>query len=705
MTPKNERPATPSAWARAAAWLAGAFSKAPPGHRPSGFQLRPNYGQGPYTSYFNHFIARKVEPVFHEFLRESIPVIDAAINRLVSLDGHIKVQGESDRLEREIREWSDQVIVNDVQRGLQAFHQSISNEAFEQGFGVGEFVASRARNDIVSLRTADSKFIRFRRKRTGDGLEILQKSDDDRDWRVLTPDNLVYFSVHNENQNPYGTPLMRSCEFVCKCLVTIQNATLNVWERFGDPSFHIIYKTSKRDGADHAARRRQIEDEFNTAVRAKREGRSADFIRAIDKDSEIKIEVIGHDNQIIEMEVPARHVLEQIIAKTGLPSWMLGMHWSTTERLSNAEAEMVLADVATRQAAKLPLFTRLVSTMLQMRGVRYKPGDWEVSFENVHLHDVVAQAQARFLNAQADMYYLQNAERAGIEISRDDLSIGKMSGSPAIRSSPPRAGHDCEDKACGCKELYRAVGWQSIDAIELAYEGDLKDRWGDLLIRVKADLGIDLPKAAKNLPGEASFELDPEARARVTRSMADWIKDFNPSNDASPVNWHYGQATSAGYVMGASMIGKDQPLLNLVKNREVFQTLCGRGFDLVKNTATRAIIDKVLPEMEAFSLSGANPIETGRHLERLFGDANADWERLARSEMTLAGERAKKDEWQAWGETHARYMPAPGACPLCVSLGGEYPLDDVPLPVEDTHPRCRCGIQPMEEAESDPQAD
>ncbi len=665
--------------------------------RTGGFQLRPNYGQGPFTPYYKQFIARKVEPVFFEFLRESIPIVDAAINRLVSLDGHIEVAGNSEDLKDEISEWMDNIRVNDVQRGAQAFHQSLTNEAFEQGFGLGEFVANEARNDIVQLRTADSKFIKF--SRAGDGLDISQKADDDIDWRTLNPDSLIYFSICNENQNPYGTPLMRSCEFVSKILTTIDNSLLNVWERFGDPSFNIIYKTSKKDGTDHAARRQQIETEFNTAIRAKREGKSADFIRAIDKDSELTIEVIGHDNQVLELEVPSRHVLEQVVAKTGLPPWMLGLHWSTTERLSNAEAEMLLADVATRQAAKMPLFYNLVATMLALRGRRWKKGDWYLKFANVNLHDVVAQAQARFLNAQADMYYLQNAEAAGIEITREDLSIGKA-GSGSERGQPlnlvSAKTHTTTGVKIyeGVKEIHRSFSWPELDRLEDEYESRLKTDWQELLVTVKAILGLGMPDPSKAPDDDPAFTMTPEQRASVESATREWVAAYSLTAEDSPVNWFYSQAVSSGYFTAADMAGKDQPLLNIVRNSQLYDSLRETGFDLVKNNATRAIRNRILPEMEAYVIAGSNPVEAARRLEKLFGDANANWERLARSEMTLAAERAKKAEWLAREIARLDFVPAPDACRLCMSLAGEYETEECPVPVRDTHPRCRCATRP-----------
>ncbi|WP_020675547.1 phage portal protein family protein [Geopsychrobacter electrodiphilus] len=364
-------------------------------------QLRPNNGQGPYTAGFRKFIAQKLDPTFFEFMREAIPVMDTAIWRLVSLDGHLVVKGNKAALVEEIQEWMDNVQVNDFQTGMHAFHQNLTNEGFEQGFAIGEFIPNKQRNDIVGLKVADSKFIRFNRK--PNLLEILQRADGDQDWRVLKMDPLLYWSIHNENQNPYGTPLFRSCEFMAQTLATMHNSLANVWERFGDPSYSVVYKTSKKDGTNHQERRDAMVTDLNDAVRAKRAGKSADFVHAIDTNSEIEIKIIGAEGKILNLEVPARHVLEQIVAKSTLPAWMLGMHWSTTERLSVMESEMVLADAKTRQSAKLPMFNRTVSTLLQMRGRTWKKGDWWLEFEQVNLHDIEKQARARFLNAQADM--------------------------------------------------------------------------------------------------------------------------------------------------------------------------------------------------------------------------------------------------------------------------------------------------------------
>ena len=661
-------------------------SKAAGKTQQSDWQLRPNDGQGPYTKFFANYIARKVEPTFYEFLREAIPVMDAAINRLVSLDGHLIVTGENDALVEEIQEWFYNVPVNDIQKGIQAFHQNFSNEAFEQGFSLGEYVTNKSRTDIEQLRVADSKYIKFKRN-AASGLDIYQKADNDPDWRKLNPSPLLYFSINNENQNPYGTPLFRSCEFVAKVLATMHNSLLNVWERFGDPSYSIIYKTSRKDGNDLVARRQTIQDEFNTAIRAKREGKSADFVRAIDQNSEIAIDIIGANGQVLEMDVPARHVLEQIVAKSGLPSWMVGMHWSTTERLSDNEAEMLLADISTRQAAKMPYFYNLIRTLLLLRGRTWKKGDWKLEWAQVNLKDVMKQAQARFMNAQADMY---DRQLAGSTLPNQ--------GSRGQGFKDSR-GKLLELNCHGEKELNRPTPWPELDKVETEYEDRLKSDCASLKDRIMTILKLSsIPgqQSAKDAPPDplAAFTFTEEQRAAIMKALRDSINIYNPDDPDSPVRWYYAQSYSLGLIQAVKLIGETRPILDIIKNKEIYDELCRSGFTLVKDDATRLITDRIMPEMQAQMIAGTNPRHVASRLETLFGDANSDWERLARTEMTTAAERAKLDEWKEWKMEKVDFDPAPDACPACQALAGEYPIDQCPVPGRNTHPRCRCSIRP-----------
>lgn len=172
-----------------------------------------------------------------------------------------------------------------------------------------------------------------------------------------------------------------------------------------------------------------------------------------------------------------------------------------------------------------------------------------------------------------------------------------------------------------------------------------------------------------------------------------WLGEFSLSDDDSPVRFYYGQSYSLGRIQAAKLIGKERPILDILKNQEIYDELCKTGFGLLKDSATKAIIQKILPELQGQMLAGTNPRHVADRLERLFGEQNSDWERLARTEMSMAAETAKLDEWGEWGVRQVEFTPAPDACPICFAVAGEYPVDECPIPGADTHPRCRCSIR------------
>ena len=87
----------------------------------------------------------------------------------------------------------------------------------------------------------------------------------------------------------------------------------------------------------------------------------------------------------------------------GLPAWMLGMLWSTSERMADNQSEIVLQDSRTRFERRLPGLNTIVETWLRGRGLTWKPGDWKLTQELPSLRDEVKRAQARFLDAQTSL--------------------------------------------------------------------------------------------------------------------------------------------------------------------------------------------------------------------------------------------------------------------------------------------------------------
>lgn len=395
---------------------------------------------GPWSGIAGLFQPNLVNPWLYEALRRAIPPLDGGIGSYISLDGIVRVEGNNPAIVAEIREWMETVPVNDAQKGLQAIYSGLGNESYEQGFAVAEYVTDAKGRDIAGFRIADSKGIRFQRTESGmqvfylpQGTQPNNRGDGTEDaerimrgstrFQQLTPhqlqglgfvklatDRLLYTIHEPEADNPYGTSLMRSIEFVSQILLTIQNATSQSWTRFGDPPLSVLYKTSNaKVGQDVLDQRKSaIARNLASVLDAKRQGNSVDFVNAVGKDDDITINIIGASDKVLEIEMPARHMLEQILSKMRIPSWMLGFQWNTSDRASDGQVEMALGASKVRWESRHPYLHDLVATLLRMRGRAWKPGDWQLVQETPNLRDVMKTAQADFLRAQT-AFMLANA--------------------------------------------------------------------------------------------------------------------------------------------------------------------------------------------------------------------------------------------------------------------------------------------------------
>ncbi len=77
-------------------------------------------------------------------------------------------------------------------------------------------------------------------------------------------------------------------------------------------------------------------------------------------------------------------------------------------------------------------------------------------------------------------------------------------------------------------------------------------------------------------------------------------------------------------------------------------------------------------------------------------EAREQAEYLANAISSVEVELAKLTDWRKWGTKMVEFSPAPDACPICMALAKDYPIEKCPTPVLDTHLGCRCSIRPAQ---------
>ena len=197
--------------------------------------------------------------------------------------------------------------------------------------------------------------------------------------------------------------------YLTELLVKIYDAMGKNWERCGNVRFAVTYKPQDGELDHDTAQQRaeQIASAWSGAMRAGRDGSVHDFVSVGD----VSIKAIGADNQILDSEVPVRQILEQLVAKTGLPPFMLGLNWSSTERMSSQQADMLTSELAALRRTLTPVVERVCRLWLRMHGYGCA---FEVVWDDIDLQDEVELARAALYREQTRRQQIENdaAERA-----------------------------------------------------------------------------------------------------------------------------------------------------------------------------------------------------------------------------------------------------------------------------------------------------
>ena len=343
------------------------------------------------------------EAALYRAIREAVPLVDACIYKIIRLCGGVTARCDTPEAERGLRDFLEQVPVGRGQRGVNAFLDQYLDSMLVFGQGVGEIVTTRDRREIAALLCHRPEDVEIR-----EGVSPLEFSlcamDEHGRVEPLPCQELLLFTPFNpEAYCPYGVSLLRSMPFLTELLSKIYHAIGANWERMGNVRFAVVYKpqAGELDRGMAQERSRQLAEEWSRAMAATRSGSVRDFVAVGD----VEIKVIGADNQILDSSVPIRQILEQLVSKTGIPPFMLGLSWSSTERMSAQQSDLLTTEMTAIRRTLTPAVERICGQWLRMHG--YSCG-FQVVWDDINLQDLLEEAKADWYREQARRLALEN---------------------------------------------------------------------------------------------------------------------------------------------------------------------------------------------------------------------------------------------------------------------------------------------------------
>lgn len=354
-------------------------------------QLRDG-GRHPFVQLDGYTPLGAGEAALYRAVREAVPVVDAAIGKLVRLCGGVRVECRDERAREGLERFIRTVNVGRGQRGLQAFLDQYLDSMFVCGRAVGEIVPTADGRDIAAVLCGDVGRIEIREGDSPLDFALCARDSGGRVRELPRQELLLFTPYQPETGSPYGVSMLRSMPFLAEILVKIFQAVGKNWERTGNVRFAVT--CGGGDAAAAQERCAQVAREWSAAMQAGRDGAVRDFVCAGD----VGIRTIGADNQILDSEVPVRQILEQLVAKTGIPPFLLGLSWSSTERMSSQQADILTSEIAAIRRSLEPVAERVCEWWLRLKGYDDRV---KVDWLDVNLQDEESEARAALYRAQA----------------------------------------------------------------------------------------------------------------------------------------------------------------------------------------------------------------------------------------------------------------------------------------------------------------
>ncbi|MCQ2419612.1 MAG: serine/threonine protein phosphatase [Clostridia bacterium] len=340
------------------------------------------------------------EAVYRQ-MRSAIPILDAAIGKLVRLTGGFHAECENKAAEKQLQQFLRTVPVGYGQYGIENFLMPYLDSLLMFGRALGEMMIPA--DGTLLLRWAD--VTKFEILPDDGGNDVCIGVRKGTQLQALPRQKLLLFSTWNaDTDHPYGTSLFYSMPFLTDILMKIYRTVGTNWERAGNVRYAVTYKpTDEADMAFAAERAKSIASEWSNAMQEARDGSVRDFVSVGD----VQIRVIGSDGQILDSEVPVRQILEQLVAKTGLPPFLFGLSWAATERMAAQQTDLLTSELWAIRRSVQPVLEKICRTWLQLHGCGCEP---EIVWDEISLQDIEMQAHAALYLAQADRLLKEQEE-------------------------------------------------------------------------------------------------------------------------------------------------------------------------------------------------------------------------------------------------------------------------------------------------------
>lgn len=346
----------------------------------------------PFLELDNYSPYKRKQNELYRSLREAVPIIDAAISKIIRLIGTFTVECKDKAVTACLNRFLQSVQVNASSRGINQFIYSFFDNLLTFGTAVGEIVLSNDNSTVAALYNASLDDVEIKAGDSPLSFDIFVKGSDFSYQKVKHPELICVSLLNPEDGKFEGRSILKGLPFVSSVLLKIFNTIGVNFERVGNVRFAVTYNPKDNSSFNAKQRVEEIACAWSKAMRDKTQ--VCDFVSVGD----VSVKVIGADNQVLSCDIEIKHLLEQIISKLSIPPFLLGLSWSSTERMSSQQADILTSELEYFRTVLNPVIEKICRTYLRLEGLC---DEFEIVWSDITLQDEVELSKARLQNAQA----------------------------------------------------------------------------------------------------------------------------------------------------------------------------------------------------------------------------------------------------------------------------------------------------------------
>lgn len=328
----------------------------------------------------------------YDALRFAVPVIDAAIRKIVRLTGGFRLTADRAEAQAVLDRFADHVPINASGVSLQLFADQMLDSLLTYGNAVGELLYD-ADGLPAGLLTAHPSVLRLDADKNGRCRYLIADADG-RTLPLKYPERILFAALSPPAGAQYGISVLRGLPAISRILLRIFECIEQNYDRAGNIRYAVTYQPDSSSAAFAKEHAKAIAETWRDGIQAAKYGEVQDFIAVGD----VGIKVIGAENELFDTNVPVRQLLEQIVSKLSIPPFLLGLSWSSTERMSAQQADILTSELEYFRRVLTPMLRKIGAEVLHSAGFDLEP---QIEWDHINLQDETELADARLKNAQA----------------------------------------------------------------------------------------------------------------------------------------------------------------------------------------------------------------------------------------------------------------------------------------------------------------